>query len=184
MMKERSFLIDSLPNFLTVSAVLIAAIGILLAAAFAGANETRLVKGSASQDFTNPASLVPKPEMVPENVVRIQLEALANKDDPHQNAGIEIAFRFASPSNQRAIGPLKRFIQLVNNPIYKPMLDHQTARFGDSVKEEEKVMLPVYLTTSDGKLVGYLFILSKQKGGPYDRCWMTDAVLRFEALSV
>ena len=32
--------------------------------------------------------------------------------------------------------------------------------------------------------VGYMFFLSKQKGGPFDQCWMTDSVLRFKVDNV
>ena len=63
------------------------------------------------------------------------------------------------------------------------MLDHQTAQLGDLVVEDAKAFLPVFLKASDGKRVGYMFILSKQEGGAYDQCWMTDAVLRFEVTS-
>jgi hypothetical protein len=63
------------------------------------------------------------------------------------------------------------------------MIDHQTAQLGDLVVEDAQAFLPVSLMASDGKRVGYMFILSKQEGGAYDQCWMTDAVLRFEITS-
>jgi hypothetical protein len=63
------------------------------------------------------------------------------------------------------------------------MLDHQTAQFGDLVVEDAQAFLPVFLKASNGKRVGYMFVLSKQQGGAYDQCWMTDAVLRFEVTS-
>jgi hypothetical protein len=107
--------------------------------------------------------------------------AKAQSDFP--DAGIEIAFRFASPANKQATGPLNRFIQLVHDPAYKPMLNHQTARFGEMVVEDGQAYLAVYLTASDGKRFGYMFILSKQIGGAYDQCWMTDAVLEIKVTS-
>jgi len=81
-------------------------------------------------------------------------------------------------------GPLSRFVRLLYNPQYAPMLDHQTATYGDLVKEDERAMQSVILTAADGQRVGYIFMLSKQKGGPFDRCWMTDSVLRFEVETV
>jgi hypothetical protein len=63
------------------------------------------------------------------------------------------------------------------------MIDHQTAQLGELVVEDAQAFLPVSLTAADGKRVGYMFILSKQEGGAYDQCWMTDAVLRFEITS-
>ena len=180
---ERTLII-SRPPYLLFSAFFIVAIWTFSVTAIAEANDYRLARNNVDQKFTKLTTTMPKPDILPENVVRIQLEALANNDTPYRNAGIEIAFRFASPANQQATGPLGRFIQLVRNPVYKPMIDHEIAKIGDLVVEGTRAMLPVYLTASDGKLVGYMFILSKQNGGPYDQCWMTDAVLRFKASSV
>ena len=171
---------NCLTGYLTLSAILIAMLSMfsVLAPACADASVwTRKIEG---QEATSAAAMIPKPVYTPDKVVRIQLDALANNDTPYQDAGIEIAFRFASPANKRTTGPLNRFIQLVHNPVYNPMLDHQKAQFGDLVVEDAQAFLPVFLTASDGKRVGYMFILSKQEGGAYDQCWMTDAVLRFE----
>ena len=51
--------------------------------------------------------LVPDPALTPEQVVRIQLEALRNNDAGDR--GIAVAFRFASPGNRQNTGPLPRF---------------------------------------------------------------------------
>ena len=48
----------------------------------------------------------PSAEHAPQEVVRIQMEALRYNDE--KNRGIEIAFRFASPSNKADTGPLPR----------------------------------------------------------------------------
>ena len=147
------------------------------------ANATPLTKKIEAQDVAGEAALTPQPTFTPEKVVRIQLDALANNDKPYQDAGIEIAFRFASPANKQTTGPLSRFIPLVHNPIYNPMINHQAAQLGELVLDDAKAFLPVTLTALDGKRVGYMFVLSKQEGGVYDQCWMTDAVMRFEITS-
>ena len=147
------------------------------------ANESSLTRKIVAQDVIGEADLIPQPKFTPDIVVRLQLDALANNDRPYQNAGIEIAFRFASPANKQTTGPLNRFIRLVHNPIYNPMIDHQTARLGELVEREGQAFLPVYLTASDGNRVGYIFVLSKQVDGAYDQCWMTDAVMRFKITS-
>lgn len=170
-------------GYLTISAIIIAGLLIFYAVDSAKANEFSLTQKIEEQEATGKAALMPKPEFTPDKVVRIQLDALAHNDEPYQDAGIEIAFRFASPANKQNTGPLNRFIQLVHNPTYNPMLDHQTAQFGDLVFEDARAFLPVLLTASDGKRVGYMFILSRQQGGAYDQCWMTDAVMRFEVTS-
>lgn len=133
-----------------------------------------------SSSEVHPDSLKPSPNLSPAEVVRIQIEVLGHNDVPYENAGIEIAFRFASPANKSVTGPLDRFIQLVSNPIYRPMLNHQEAQYGEIQVEGNQALQPVILTAKNGERVGYLFVLSKQEGGPYDACWMTDGVIRFE----
>lgn len=124
--------------------------------------------------------LFPNRNLSPADVVRIQIRALGRNDMPHENAGIEIAFRFASPRNKLVTGPLSRFIQLVSNSVYRAMLDHRQAKYGPLQIEGVKATQPVILIASDGQRVGYLFTLSRQDGGTCDGCWMTDGVMRFE----
>ena len=141
--------------------------------------------GQTSGDFTtidattDDEVLFPNPNLSPAEVVRIQIGALARNDIPHENAGIEIAFRFASPQNKLVTGPLPRFIQLVSNPVYRPMLNHRQAKYGPLQIEGANATQPVVLTTKDGQRVGYLFRLSQQDSGTCDGCWMTDGVIRF-----
>lgn len=120
----------------------------------------------------------PSPDLSASDVVRQQVDALAHNDQPRENAGIETAFRFASPANRRATGPLERFIQLVNNPIYSPLIDHVNAQFSDLSVADNRAQQGVIITSKEGERVGYLFSLSKQAGGEYEGCWMTDAVVR------
>jgi hypothetical protein len=54
------------------------------------------------------ADLTPRPELSPEQVVQYQAEALQHNDEPKTDAGIERAFRFASPSNKQMTGPLEK----------------------------------------------------------------------------
>ena len=70
------------------------------------------------------ADLTPSPEISPEQVVQFQVNALQHNDDPQTDAGIERAFRFASPSNKTAIGPLEKFARIVKSAAYSPMLNN------------------------------------------------------------
>jgi hypothetical protein len=121
--------------------------------------------------------LTPHPQYSPDEVIRFQIEALAQNDDPYSDAGIEVAFRFASPSNKEITGPLRRFTRIVYNPLYRPLLNHQIAHYGELRIEEDKAVQLVVLTTLAGDRVSYVFSLSRQQGGHYDNCWMTDSVL-------
>lgn len=145
-----------------------------------GEAPSAVVVPSQPSDTLPPDAPSPDPKFSPVDVVRIQLQAMQVNDIPHKNAGIEVAFRFASPRNKMTTGPLARFIDLVNNPVYRPMLNHRRADFGQLEIEENKAVQPVVVIGSNGERTSYLFALSKQRSGRYASCWMTDAVIRIE----
>ena len=103
-------------------------------------------------------------------------------DTPYNNAGVELAFRFASPSNKETTGSLRRFRRIVYNAFYRPLLNHQIAHYGELQIEGDKALQLVVLTTSEGDRVSYIFVLSRQTDGHYEDCWMTDTVLPLPGL--
>jgi hypothetical protein len=109
--------------------------------------------------------------------VALQLDALADNDDPVENAGIKTAYNFASPANRRSTGPLDRFITMVTNRRYAPMVDHVEATTGPPERDGDEASQRVTLTGPDGRTVTYRFGLSRQSGGEWDGCWLTDSVL-------
>jgi Domain of unknown function (DUF4864) len=123
----------------------------------------------------------PSPAYGPDEVIRLQVEALAANDDPHEDAGIEVAFRFASPANKQVTGPLARFVAMVHNALYRPLLTHRAVRYGPLRVEADLAAQTIIVTARDGEAVAYLFMLSRQRGDACDGCWMTDSVLRVEA---
>jgi len=133
----------------------------------------------ASYDIKN---AYPDPELKPNDVVKLQLLAMQQNDD--SDFGIEVTFRFASPSNKIQTGPLKRFIRLVRNPSYRPLLNHINATFLELNIEEDFAVQDVIITTSNGERIGYRFRLSIQKGPLYPGCWMTDSVIPFKVMEV
>ncbi len=133
----------------------------------------------ASYDIEN---AYPEPKLKPNDVVRLQLLAMQQNDD--SDFGIEVTFRFASPANKKQTGPLKRFIGLVRNPSYRPLLNHINATFLELTVEEVFAVQDVIITTYNGERTGYRFRLSIQKGPLYPGCWMTDSVTPFKVLEV
>lgn len=119
----------------------------------------------------------PSPDLSPREVVRLQVAALRTNDTPYEGAGIETAFRFASPANKAATGPLDRFRTLFDGPQYGPMIDHRAASIGTVQAEGNRAQVGVVLTTESGTRIGYLFRLSRQTDAPHEGCWMTDAVM-------
>jgi hypothetical protein len=117
----------------------------------------------------------PNPDLSPEEVVKIQVEALRNNDE--LDKGIEITFRFASPANKEMTGPLNRFVRLVKNPSYRPMLNHRTAEYAPIKISGDTATQRVTITGADGKASVYVFELSKQDLPDCQGCWMTDSVI-------
>ena len=123
----------------------------------------------------------PSADLTPADVIRYQVDALADNDVPHADAGIEITFRFASPENRRVTGPLHRFRALLHNPLYSDLLNHVSAEYGNPMMRGHMALGPVLITTADGRQVGYMFQLSKQLDERCPGCWMTEGVTRLDA---
>ena len=124
----------------------------------------------------------PNPELQANEIVSLQLMAMQQNDV--SNHGIEITYRFASPQNKVQTGPLSRFIMLVKNPAYRPLLNHLDATFLNLKVEGNVAIQEVIITTSKGTRKGFRFLLSLQQGEQFKDCWMTDAVIPFEILEV
>ncbi len=126
----------------------------------------------------SPTDPEPSPDLSPAEVVRIQVEALQRNDEPYTDAGIETAFRFASPSNQAATGPIQRFAEMVKGPVYGDMIGAARAEFGPIAVDGDRAAQRVTLVHDDGRRATYVFELSVQEGGDCDGCWRTDGVAR------
>jgi len=125
-----------------------------------------------------PKDPVPDPKYSAADVVGIVLHALQHNDEPAPDHGIAITFAFASPANRESTGPLDRFTLLVKNPEYRAMLGYRSAHrdpidiFGSHARQRVTVI------GAGGETRVFIFMLSKQQGGPYNGCWMTDGVVR------
>ena len=122
----------------------------------------------------------PNPALSPDQVVLIQLNAMANNDIPTKDSGIALVYKFASSANRAQTGPLSRFKRMIHGG-YQVMLNHTKAQLGTLQREDNHAAVNVFLVASDGRRVGFRFFLSKQTEGDYRGCWMTDAVIPIEA---
>ena len=117
----------------------------------------------------------PETTQTPEQVVRIQLEALRNNDSPARDAGIAIVFGFASPPNRAQTGPLERFVKMIRTN-YADLLNHRESRLFKTQHENDQAIQPVEVTSKNGLSFRYLFILRRYPL-PQGRCWLTDGVI-------
>ena len=130
--------------------------------------------------LSGPPDPEPSPDLSPAEVVRIQVEALGANDDPEPDAGVRTAFRFTSPSNRAATGPLPRFAAMVHGPVYADMLDFARAEFGAVAVDGDRAAQRVTVFHHDGRRAVFVFGLSRRPDGGCAGCWMTDAVERRE----
>ena len=115
----------------------------------------------------------PVPELGPGEVVELQLRAFRQNDE--EDRGMAVAFRFASPNNRRATGPLERFAKMMKGPLYRPMLVYEEMSLGEPLIRGRVALQRVVLTVED-RTFSYDFYLVRQEGGEFDQCWMTEAV--------
>ncbi len=133
----------------------------------------------ASAAFADPAPQTrPHPDTTldPASVVRIQLQALAQNDQPAPDSGLATAYEFASPANRLRTGSLQRFSAMVHTS-YAALLNYRSAHFNPIVVKGDFAMQGVELVDQKGYTARYVFILSRQIEPPYAGCWMTDGVL-------
>ncbi len=119
----------------------------------------------------------PSPGLSPTEVVRIQLAALQRNDSPSPDAGIALAYRFASPGNRAQSGSLENFVRMIHTG-YAEMLNHRSAQYEPvAMLDSGEALQGVTLKAANGQTLRYVFILSRQQGPPCTDCWMTDGVL-------
>ncbi len=118
-------------------------------------------------------SLVPAPDLTPDEVVRIQLQALRRNDA--ENRGIAVAFRFASPANKASTGPLSRFIHMIKAGPYRMMLEYEHASYASLEVDGDRAAQKVTLVGHED-VVTFVFLLERQGGALCQGCWMTEGV--------
>ncbi len=123
-------------------------------------------------------TVIPQPgiDLQPQDVVRVVINALANNDQPYDDAGIATTFAFASPANKVNTGPLDRFTQMVKNNVYGILVNHVESDFSKIVHDGNNAYQLVQLKGKNGNEIVFAFRLSKQLDGEFEGMWMTDAV--------
>jgi hypothetical protein len=145
-------------------------LGTLLTAPEAGAAEPA---GNGSKASLGEALASPTPTLTPEQVVRIQLEALRGNDATDE--GIALCYLFASPNNKSFTGPLPRFTRMIEESTYSLMLSYRQAAYETMEVMGQAARQKVTLY-GDGQAMTFTFYLAKQDHQACRGCWMTEAV--------
>ena len=107
--------------------------------------------------------LKPQADLLPEEVISIQLTALQNNNYPYINAGIEQTWEFAHPSNRQYTGPLSNFIKMMYSDSYSIIIDHI----------QHKINL-----VEQGKNISFFLIeLDDKTGNKFELQWIVEKVL-------
>ncbi len=119
--------------------------------------------------------VLPKPELEPREVVRLQLSGLANRKA--DGVGILQCYCFASPGNRAVTGPLDRFGQLVRQGPFHSMADPRALLVGRPEYHDGLARLLVTVIDDKSQIHAFTFFLRRQVERPFTDCWMTEAVL-------
>eukprot|EP00877_Chromochloris_zofingiensis_P007885 jgi/Chrzof1/334/Cz01g11230.t1 len=118
----------------------------------------------------------PSPSFPPEAVVEAQIQALRCQK-------VASVFAHASPENKAATGPVERFVAMLHNPVYAPLVNHMHSETVQRLQPSETTYMEVVRVTPQPGSPGgsapmlYMWIVSRQgEGSNWHNCWMTDAV--------
>jgi hypothetical protein len=118
----------------------------------------------------------PRPDRTPQDVVRIVTAALRQYNLPSPNAGIFIAYSFASPANHAVTGPYGKFIRLLKTEDNAPLLHSYPSELSPMRSNGDYAHQIVTVHVKPGQDAVYEFILHRQPSEPYRDCWMVDTV--------
>ena len=119
------------------------------------------------------------PSIQPEEVVRIQLDALMNNNTPFADAGIAQTWEFAHPVNRQFTGPLSKFLLMMKSEPYSLMLEHKDHNIIFVSKDDDIANYFVELTDKIGNKFGFTWTVKKVLfKGSFKDCWMTSGVSR------
>ena len=95
--------------------------------------------------------LKPSTEIEPEKVIKIQLTALMENDNPYIDSGIVQTWEFAHPNNQKMTGPLENFKNMIKTDSYSMLLDHSNHEISEVYMSDKVATFEVTVMDSEKK---------------------------------
>lgn len=120
------------------------------------------------------APTAPAPGLGPREVVAAQLHALRNNGDG--DTGIAIAYAFASPQNQAAVGGLAAFTAMIYHG-FGDMLVHESAILSAPEYQGGEAAVHATLILPNGARTAYVFVLRKVDTPECAGCWRSIGVI-------
>ena len=131
-----------------------------------------LNQSSANEDFVNPNS-----DIMPDEVINIQLKSLMKNDVPSKDNGIKQTWEFAHPNNQRFTGPLDNFAKMIKGESYKMLIGHIGHEILEIDNDNKRALYEVIILGPDKKYFKFRWQVEKfLEDGPLKNCWLTTVV--------
>ncbi len=121
--------------------------------------------------------LKPNKDILPSEVVKIQLIGLQNNDSDFKDGGIEQTWNFAHPNNKRVTGPLSNFKMMIKSDSYGMMINHLSHTITELGSSDKWAQFEVIIL--DKEKIYHKFNWQVEKytlDGILKDCWLTTMV--------
>ena len=121
--------------------------------------------------------LKPDKDILPSEVVKIQLTGLQNNDSDFKDGGIEQTWNFAHPNNKRVTGPLSNFKMMIKSDSYGMMINHLSHTITELGSSDKWAQFEVIILDKDKIYHKFSWQVEKYTlDGSLKGCWLTTMV--------
>ena len=121
--------------------------------------------------------LVPRSDIKPSEVVKIQLMGLQKNDQYFQDSGIEQTWNFAHPNNKKVTGPLPNFKRMIKGDAYQMMINHLSHSITQLGSGDKWTQFEVIILDKDKIYHKFNWQVEKYaEEGKLKDCWLTTMV--------
>ena len=121
--------------------------------------------------------LKPNKDILPSEVVKIQLMSLQNNDSDFKDGGIEQTWNFAHPNNKRVTGPLSNFKMMIKSDSYGMMINHLSHTITELGSSDKWAQFEVIILDKDKIYHKFNWQVEKYTlDGILKDCWLTTMV--------
>ena len=119
----------------------------------------------------------PNKDILPSEVVKIQLIGLQNNDSDFKDGGIEQTWNFAHPNNKRVTGPLSNFKMMIKSDSYGMMINHLSHTITELGSSDKWAQFEVIILDKDKIYHKFNWQVEKYTlDGSLKGCWLTTMV--------
>ncbi len=127
--------------------------------------------------ISNADLLKPNKDILPSEVVKIQLTGLQNNDLDFKDGGIEQTWNFAHPNNKMVTGPLSNFKMMIKSDSYVMMINHLSHTITELGSSDKWAQFEVIILDKDKIYHKFNWQVEKYTlEGSLKDCWLTTTV--------